>query len=379
MAGHSKTYTLDYTASGDTVYTGCDKLEDNEDEMIAWINSLKKSYASSTAPSSPSPDEGQLWYKSDTNILKVYDGSNWHIVGIPVAATAPSSPQEGDLWWDSTNDVLKVYTGSAWKLVSTTVGSSALSSPQSGDLWWDSTNTVLKIYDGSAWRDYAHDGFRDGCRPEYKGDADIYIGTGSIEITNLIIEVSSKITVTWSDLDTGSEATSTWYYLYLDTSGSAHISATAPTSRYHGSHSTWRCVGSFYNNASGNIAKFYYHNDGWTQWDAVSFGNAVNAATPSDSWTEADCSSLVPSTATRADINYRVYKPSSGGVVAAVRKEGSSSTGNEILDISGQGTYDPGGQIRFPMELASQKFEYRYATAVTAYTYITCYGYEEDL
>ena len=42
MAGYSKTYTVDYTSSGDTVYTGVDKLEDNIDNIITWINNIKK-------------------------------------------------------------------------------------------------------------------------------------------------------------------------------------------------------------------------------------------------------------------------------------------------------------------------------------------------
>lgn len=31
-----------------------------------------------------------------------------------ISATAPSSPTEGDLWYDSTNNVMKVYSGSQW-------------------------------------------------------------------------------------------------------------------------------------------------------------------------------------------------------------------------------------------------------------------------
>jgi hypothetical protein len=42
-----------------------------------------------------------------------------------IAASAPGSPSEGDLWFDTTNDALKVYTGSAWVLsASDSTGSS---------------------------------------------------------------------------------------------------------------------------------------------------------------------------------------------------------------------------------------------------------------
>ena len=31
-----------------------------------------------------------------------------------IASSAPGSPSEGDLWFDTTNNALKVYTGSSW-------------------------------------------------------------------------------------------------------------------------------------------------------------------------------------------------------------------------------------------------------------------------
>jgi hypothetical protein len=77
MAGYTKTYTLDFTSSGDTVYTGCDKLEDNVDSLIGWVNDLKDNYASASAPTSPAPDEGQLWWDSTNDGLYVYNGSAW--------------------------------------------------------------------------------------------------------------------------------------------------------------------------------------------------------------------------------------------------------------------------------------------------------------
>ena len=81
MAGYSKTYTVDYTSSGDTVYTGVNKLEDNIDDIITWINNIKKSYASASAPTSPAPDEGQIWWDSTNDLLNVYNGSTWVNLG----------------------------------------------------------------------------------------------------------------------------------------------------------------------------------------------------------------------------------------------------------------------------------------------------------
>ena len=38
MATYSKTYTLDFTDGGDTVYEACDKLEDNVDTLVSNLN-----------------------------------------------------------------------------------------------------------------------------------------------------------------------------------------------------------------------------------------------------------------------------------------------------------------------------------------------------
>ena len=77
-----------------------------------------------TSDSAPgSPNDGDLWWKSDEGRLKVYyqdaDSSQWIDASPPLAATggatittddsAPSSPSDGDLWWKSDEGRLKVY------------------------------------------------------------------------------------------------------------------------------------------------------------------------------------------------------------------------------------------------------------------------------
>ena len=76
---------------------------------------------SDSAPSSP--NDGDLWWKSNEGRLKVYyedaDSSQWVDASPPLAATggatvttsdsAPSSPSDGDLWWKSDEGRLKVY------------------------------------------------------------------------------------------------------------------------------------------------------------------------------------------------------------------------------------------------------------------------------
>tara|TARA_Y100000592_G_scaffold88154_1_gene143599 strand:+ start:2118 stop:3554 length:1437 start_codon:yes stop_codon:yes gene_type:complete len=77
---------------------------------------LLENTASTTAPSAPL--KGQLWMDTNTNQIKVYDGSSFKPTGGAKAqATEPTSASAGDLWTDTDDDQLYVYTGSAWHLI----------------------------------------------------------------------------------------------------------------------------------------------------------------------------------------------------------------------------------------------------------------------
>jgi hypothetical protein len=75
----AKEYSLDFGATGDTVKQGVDKLEDNVDAIITYLNLLRNTFTGATAPTSP--DTGQFWI--DTNVtptLKYYNGAAWVVV-----------------------------------------------------------------------------------------------------------------------------------------------------------------------------------------------------------------------------------------------------------------------------------------------------------
>ena len=90
---------------------------------------------------------------------------------VPTQDAAPLNPIDGDLWWKSDDGVLKVYyddgnttqwvdaspAGSGGATVSTS--DTAPSSPTDGDLWWKSDEGRLKVYyqdaDSSQWVDAA--------------------------------------------------------------------------------------------------------------------------------------------------------------------------------------------------------------------------------
>ncbi len=77
---------------------------------------LLENSASTSAPTAPL--KGELWMDTNTNQIKVYDGSAFKPTGgAKSQSTAPTSASAGDLWHDSDDDQLYVYTGSAFQLV----------------------------------------------------------------------------------------------------------------------------------------------------------------------------------------------------------------------------------------------------------------------
>ena len=77
---------------------------------------LLENTASTSAPTAPL--RGQLWMDTNTNQIKVYDGSSFKPTGgAKSQSSEPTSASAGDLWHDSSNDQLYVYTGSAFLLV----------------------------------------------------------------------------------------------------------------------------------------------------------------------------------------------------------------------------------------------------------------------
>jgi hypothetical protein len=78
---------------------------------------LLENFSNTTAPSKPI--QGQLWYDSSDNRLKVYSGSAFVPSGgnVPYQSAAPNALTQGDLWIDSDTGQLYFYNGSSSILV----------------------------------------------------------------------------------------------------------------------------------------------------------------------------------------------------------------------------------------------------------------------
>lgn len=108
--------------------------------------------------------------------------------------------------------------------------------------------------------------YRRGCNVEYKGAADLYVRAGEIMITDAsgnkrFRRNTSDTTVTWANIDTGSEANATYYvYAVADASATTFTvmistNATTPTGA-----TFYRRLGRFAN-VSGDISRKSFVDD----------------------------------------------------------------------------------------------------------------------
>lgn len=153
--------------------------------MAENIIHLLENFAGPTPPGLPArlgePMVGQLWYDTANRKLRVRSPTtNWDIVGSTnVGTTPPNPPNAGDLWLDTSTipAKLKIWNGTNWQLVGSSAAASSVSSsapsgnatsssnnyftstslgdnsaPQMGDLWYDPGVGRLKVYNGSFWQ-----------------------------------------------------------------------------------------------------------------------------------------------------------------------------------------------------------------------------------
>ena len=110
-----------------------------------------ENFANSTPPNNPI--EGQLWFDSGTNRLKINDStagaSNWRPAGgVHVEAVEPQNPLTGDVWVDTTNNQLYLYTGAQFQLVGPNFAGGLKAGAQAEEVvdTKNGTHTVIKNY-----------------------------------------------------------------------------------------------------------------------------------------------------------------------------------------------------------------------------------------
>lgn len=136
---------------------------------------------------------------------------------------------------------------------------------------------------------------RFGMKLTYSSGSTLVVGTGSIVCTNAggtinkIRRNTSTTNVTFSDIDTGSEAPSTQYYLYSNCDADAttatfkiSTSASAPSGLTY-----YRKMGSFYNNVSSDMEQITNDDDSVS----IVTGTVSNGATISlpSGYSQSEC------------------------------------------------------------------------------------------
>ena len=131
---------------------------------------LLENFSNTSAPSKPI--QGQLWYDSSANRLKVYTGSAFVPPGanVPYQSDAPSTLTQGDLWIDSDTGQMYFYNGTSSVLVGppsatgTTSGLTFDSILDSGD----NTQNITKFFnDGNLIAIVSEDEFTPKSRFRY--------------------------------------------------------------------------------------------------------------------------------------------------------------------------------------------------------------------
>lgn len=109
---------------------------------------LLENFSSATAPLYPL--KGQLWWKSDSRWLQVYDNGNWKTIsGAQSQSDSPTNPVAGDLWFDTVNQQLKTYSGANWVVIGPSFTSTTGTSGAIADTVVDSglySHVVVKFF-----------------------------------------------------------------------------------------------------------------------------------------------------------------------------------------------------------------------------------------
>lgn len=163
------------------------------------------------------------------------------------SATAPSGAT-GEWWFDLTKNVWKKYSGS-WVQTNAVFLGYAIS---------DSTGVVaveMVDYD-KAWSDKAD------YTLEYVDAGTIRVNIRELSVAGTtIIREGFGENVTFSNLDTGAEASSTLYYVYVKPTGAIELSLQCPRPKgklkgLYKPHDYHRCIGTIYNDGSSNLNPF---------------------------------------------------------------------------------------------------------------------------
>lgn len=181
-----------------------------------------------------------------------------------------------------------------------------------------------------------------GCTLTWASNATVTIGVGEVTCWNAAKTIkrmrrnTSTVTITLpadgasgGSLDTGNAAVSTWYHVYAVAdadattfTGICSASASAPTGSTY-----YRYLGSFYNNASDNIANFFWYGNGTyitVMWDVPI---TITTTESPGAWSagSTSCAVAMPSTSTLGIFGLHADHPGAANVCGVwIRPDGGT-------------------------------------------------------
>ena len=300
---------------------------------------------------------GQYWFDTTTNLLKVRDSSNtsWNIIGSinygglrRVNTGNPNGVLTGlytnELIHDSTGNMVWVNTsGTAWV---NTFGTSSNTYRELGTLFHSAkfqyvdTNSV-KILAGAKVR-------------------------SSDDTTDILLNSDLTLSLT-TDLDTGTEAINTWYYIYL----MYNPSTQAVIGKYSLVNSGTPTLPSGYtkfrqlriavrNDASSNILPFTHIDNRFYYWSDYLILNAGTAST----FTAVSFSSVIPPISRLGIFNFQL---NSANGQLHIRETGTTGSGFRFV-VTSNTSHLHGGLHYMPTN-SSQQLDYYRQTGGDVYLY----------
>lgn len=186
-----------------------------------------------------------IFAKADGTLTVSYTNPTWSF-------DEPTSPSANDYWFDFTNQIWKRFD------VSSFVDSTAT---LVGVCCQDTTNTIgarsYEFFKNWSDKDTLELIRESNTQVKSRFAGSIISVWGNIYSDDRSLWVWTMTT----DLDTGGEASSTYYYAYITEDGDVKLSATRPYDRredllgYYHPHHSWRCVGYVFNDGSSNFAE----------------------------------------------------------------------------------------------------------------------------
>lgn len=105
--------TIDTTTSISLVGRNYVGYGESQNENFVF---LLENFANDAPPSRPIA--GQTWFDTAKNLMSVYDGTTWNVLGsTELSPTAPIDPADGNFWLKTPDNQLYVWSGSEWILI----------------------------------------------------------------------------------------------------------------------------------------------------------------------------------------------------------------------------------------------------------------------